>query len=178
MSSSFIPILLYCFGKKDFFPWMLTIAIIFPIIDYLRRYSSVLYLIADIIFQKITRPNEISKITGASWLLIGSGITIFLFNQKVAIVSLLIMSISDSLAAILGIKYGNTILFNKSLEGTCIFFFSTTILISILTSVPILITLIIALVLTIIELFSTEIFNDNLLIPIFAGFLLTIGGMT
>ena len=123
LASSIIPILLYFFGKDAFLPWILIIAIVFPIIDYLRKYSSILYCIADKIFQKITRPEEINQITGASWVLIGAGITILLFNQKVAIISLLIMSISDSLAAIIGIKYGNTIFFNKSLEGTCIFLF-------------------------------------------------------
>tara|TARA_Y100000590_G_scaffold413697_1_gene509807 strand:- start:1650 stop:2237 length:588 start_codon:yes stop_codon:yes gene_type:complete len=177
ISSSIIPILLYFTGKEFFLPYILIAAILLSLIDYLRRYSSFLYLIADMFFRKITRPSEVCKITGASWVLIGSGITIFLFNEGIAITSLLIMSISDSLAAIIGIKYGATKLFNKSLEGSSAFFISSVILIILFTSLPLLIVFIISIILTFIELYSTEQFNDNVFVPMFAGLLLTIGGL-
>ena len=58
------------------------------------------------------------------------------------------------------------------------FFISTTILISTLTSISLLLISIISLIATIVELFSTRIFNDNLLIPVSIGLLLTIAGVS
>ena len=45
------------------------------------------------------------KMTGATWVLIGSTLTVFLFNKDIAVLSLLFMSIGDTVAALVGQKY-------------------------------------------------------------------------
>ena len=67
------------------------------------------------LFTIVTRPHEKNKLSGASWVFIASAVTTVLFNEKIAIISLLTMSLSDSAAAIIGIRYGSTKLYNKSL---------------------------------------------------------------
>ena len=94
-------------------------------IIYLRKYFPRIQRLYHNLFGIITRPNEYEGLSGASWLFMGAGVTVYLFDEKIAIIALLIMSLSDSAAALIGIKYGATRLFNKSLEGTLAFFITT-----------------------------------------------------
>ena len=129
ISSSGIAILLWFFGKDAMLPWILAVAILFPILDWLRKYIPLLKKLYFKLFGIVTRPYEHQVLSGASWVFMGAGLTAYLFNEKVAIIALLIMSLSDSAAALIGIKYGTTRLFNKSLEGTLVFLISTYLII-------------------------------------------------
>ena len=177
ISSSGIAILLWYFGKDAMLPWVLAVAILFPILDWLRKYIPLLKKLYFILFGIITRPYEHQVLSGASWVFMGAGFTAYLFNEKVAVIALLVMSLSDSAAAIIGIKYGTTRLFNKSLEGTLAFLISTYLIIFLLSSASLMLLLITTITATVIELFSTPKLNDNILIPVTTAFILTLGGI-
>ena len=177
ISSSGIAILLWYFGKDAMLPWVLAVAILFPILDWLRKYIPLLKKLYFILFGIITRPYEHQVLSGASWVFMGAGFTAYLFNEKVAVIALLIMSLSDSAAALIGIQYGTTRLFNKSLEGTLAFLISTYLIIFLLSSASLMLLLIVSITATAIELLSTPKFNDNILIPVTTAFILTIGGI-
>ena len=177
ISSSSIAVLLWYYGKDAFMPWILAISIIFPIFDYLRKNIPLLKRVYITLFGAITRPYEYEILSGASWVFIGSCISVYLFNENVAIIAILVMSLSDSAAAIIGIKFGKTRLFNKSLEGTLAFLISAFVIIHILSPAPLFLTLITAISVSIIELTSIPSFNDNLLIPISTGIILTAGSL-
>ena len=177
ISSSGIAILLWYFGKDAMLPWVLAVAILFPILDWLRKYIPLLKKLYFILFGIITRPYEHQVLSGASWVFMGAGFTAYLFNEKVAVIALLVMSLSDSSAALIGIKYGTTRLFNKSLEGTLAFLISTYLIIFLLSSASLMLLLIATITATVIELFSTPKFNDNILIPVTTAFILTLGGI-
>ena len=97
-------------------------------------------------------------------------------NNQIILASLLIMSISYSFAAIIGIKFGNTKIYNnKSLEGSFIFFIITFMICYI--SVPDLFlfkSIFISLIVTIIEMISFHNLNDNFTVPISAACLIKI----
>ena len=177
ISSSFIVILLWIFGKDAFLPFIISTAVIFLIIDYLRIYIHTIQKIYFSLFGIVTREYEYQRFTGASWIFIGATITTFLFNENVAIIALLVMSLSDSAAAIIGIKFGRTYLFNKSLEGSTAFFITSSIIIFSLSPELFIVNIIAVLMSVIIELFSTPKLNDNLFIPLTTGIVLTIGGV-
>ncbi len=177
ISSSFIAILLWIFGKNIFLPFILFATIIFLIIDYFRIYMRALEKFYFTLFGNVTRHYEYHRISGASWVLLGAATSIFLFDEKVAIIVILVMSLSDSAAAIIGLKYGRTFLFNKSLEGSSAFFISSSIIIFSLSPALFILNIIAVLISTIIELFSTPTINDNLFIPVATGIVLTIGGV-
>lgn len=84
------------------------------------------------------------------------------------------MTISDSFAAIIGIKYGRTKLYqNKSLEGSFSFFITAfIILVLFVPNLDLFYLVLIALTTTIIELFSFHKLNDNILIPISSAILI------
>ena len=177
ISSSGIAILLWYFGKDAMLPWVLAVAILFPILDWLRKYIPLLKKLYFILFGIITRPYEHQVLSGASWVFIGAGLTAYLFNENVAVIALLVMSLSDSAAALIGIKYGTTRLFNKSLEGTLAFLISTYLIIFLFSSASFMLLLLTSITVTAIELFSTPKYNDNILISITTAIILTLGGL-
>ena len=81
------------------------------------------------------------------------------------------MSISDSFAALVGIKYGKTKIYGKkSLEGSFSFFISTIIILYMfMNNLSPFEYIYISLLITIVELFSFHRINDNLTIPVFAA---------
>jgi dolichol kinase len=114
-------------------------------------------------------------VSGAAWVFSGAALTILLFREDIVIVSLLVLSLADSAAAIVGLKYGNTKLFQKSLEGSIAFFLTSLVIILSLTSFPLGIQIIAAMTATVSELFSNETINDNLLVPFATAATLSIG---
>ena len=177
IASSGIAILLWYYGKDVLLPWIIAVAILFPILDFSRKYMPLLKKLYFKLFGIVTRPYEYQVLSGASWVFMGAGFTAYMFNEKVAVIALLTMSLSDSAAALIGIKYGTTRLFNKSLEGTLVFFISTYLIIFLLSSASVMLLLIASITATAIELFSTPKFNDNILIPVAIAFILTLGGI-
>ena len=177
LSSSSIPFMLWYFGKDSFQPWIIAIAIILPILDYGRRNNIFLYRIYSKLFTGFTRPVEQGILSGASWVIIGAAVTIYIFNENSAIIGLLVLSIADSAAAIIGIKFGKTQLFSKSLEGSAAFFITTVIIVFSLSPVAFYINFFAVLTATVVELISTPRMNDNLLIPMVTAFILSLGGV-
>ena len=154
----------------------------------MRKYSSILFdfsrhhiekirKIYLFFFDRVTRKIEkkTNILTGASYYLLGcSFVIIFFENQSIIMASLLIMTISDSFAAIIGIKYGKTKLYqNKSLEGSFSFFITAfIILVLFIPNLDLFYLILISLAVTIVELFSFHKINDNLVIPISSAILI------
>ena len=147
------------------------LTIIFCLIDFSRHHVSIIQKVYFFLFSRVTRNIEKEKntLTGASYYLIGCLLTVyFIQDESIIMASLLIMSISDSFAAIIGIKYGKTKIYNnKSLEGSFSFLITTLIILNFfIPSLSIIKLICIAITVTLVELFSFHRFNDNLTIPI------------
>ena len=170
-----IVIFTYSFGKHAIIPWIIAIAILFPIIDYSRKYFSFLNHISNIFFRVITRPYEYRGLSGASWVLLGAGMTLYFFNENSAIIAILILGFSDSASALIGIKYGNTHLLNKSLEGSLSFLITTYVILFLFSEISFILLMIATITSTVIELLSTPKFNDNILIPFTIALILALG---
>tara|TARA_B110000014_G_scaffold261546_1_gene253484 strand:- start:1180 stop:1662 length:483 start_codon:yes stop_codon:yes gene_type:complete len=150
---------------------LLPLTILFCLVDFLRHHISLIEKVYLFLFDRVTRDVEKQKnvLTGASYYLIGCLLTVYFINdESIIMASLLVMSISDSFAAIIGIKYGKTKIYkNKSLEGSFAFLGATLIILSFFVpglSIPGLI--FISITLTFVELLSFHLLNDNLTIPI------------
>ena len=178
LSSSVMALALWYFGKETFLPWLIGVAIILPLLDYGRHHIDLLRRIYTYFFTIFTRPIEYRNLSGASWVVIGAALTTLIFNEKTAIIGLLVLSLADSAAAIIGLKFGKTYLFNKSLEGSAAFFIVAFLIVFYLSPAFFLINLITVLAATAVELFSTARINDNLFIPLVTAFILTLGGVT
>ena len=118
------------------------------------------------------REDERKKgLTGATYLFLSMSITIFIFEKNIAVPALLILTLADSFAAIIGKLKGKHKFLCKSIEGSITFFlFVLGILCIFVPEIGITI-IVIALLITIVEALPIPI-NDNILIPIFAGIFL------
>ncbi len=175
-ASSMIGFSVIYLDREIILPILIISSIIFPFFDYLRINNTTISNFYNFYFQSITRSFESKKLTGATFVFWGALLTYILFDQKVAGIALIVMSLADAMAAIVGVGYGKTILLNKSLEGSFAFFM-TTFLILYFFDIPLIISLIVSSVATLTELIEIPKINDNISIPIAVALLLTITGI-
>ena len=171
---SVIPLSLFYISRENLLFILTPITIIFIILDFARHHISFLGKIYSTFFNIVTREIEQKRnnVTGASYYLLGCLIVVYFFQDiNIIISSLLIMSISDSFAALIGVKYGKTKIYGKkSLEGSFSFFVSTIIILYMfMNDLSSFEYIYISLLITSVELFSFHKINDNLTIPVFAA---------
>ncbi|MFH1456216.1 MAG: CTP--2,3-di-O-geranylgeranyl-sn-glycero-1-phosphate cytidyltransferase [archaeon] len=121
------------------------------------------------IFDQIIRPKEREHYYGVIYFLSGTIICLAVFDFRIALAALLMTTFGDMSAALIGKKYGRTLLFkNKTLSGT-LSELAVNIIVGffVLTNAYIIIAM--AFVATFVETFVEEL-DDNLLIPLFTGF--------
>ena len=165
LSSMIIAFSVLLLDANVYIPLLLILTIATICFDIVRIKSSLVSKYYYKYFNIFTRDSERKKITGASFVFIGSLLTVCLFDKDIAFLGLLIMSISDSCAAVIGVLFGKTKLFNKSLEGSFAYFFATfTILF--FSKLTLLDIFIVSMISTATELFSSYKYNDNVLIPL------------
>lgn len=125
-------------------------------------------------FSIFIRPKEKDRMYGVIFFLSATIISLAVFDTEIAIAALLMTTFGDMAAAIFGKKYGSTLIFkNKTIIG----FFAgliTNVLVAVIiafaVSINIYIPLIMAFTATAVETLVDEL-DDNLLVPIFAGFI-------
>ena len=129
-------------------------------------------------FNFMMRENEFQgNLTGATWLLFGSLVTVFTFPMGIAILALLYMSVGDSFAALVGKSFPIGKLWNKTLSGTLAGTLSC-ILVGfwINESLPQEIIILSAVGAMLVELIPLPL-NDNVTVPLTAGLIMTYGAM-
>ena len=173
-SSSVFAFMLFFLGKSICIPLFIIIAILFFVADFLRLKNQYVQNIYNIFFDVVTRNSEKNRITGASYVFLSIVLVTLLFDVKIAVASLLIMSFADPVASLMGRAFGNFIILNKTIEGSISFFIVSVIVLSVFdfSSETI---LYVSIFCTLIELVSNKIkIDDNLLVPLSSAVLLFI----
>ena len=160
-----IPFILYISDRTTTLTLLLPITLLFILLDYLRLINKKIKMMYDFYFGYVTRSEESKKITGASYVFLSSSIIIFFFSKEIAICSLLIMSVSDTLAALIGRKYGIIKLNDKTLEGSLVFFVSS-LLIVLTMNLNLLVAIISVFIATYVEYAKPGNIDDNLSVPL------------
>lgn len=93
------------------------------IIEILRIRVPVCRDVYNRYFGDITRPHEhANHLTGASYLLLGSLLVVYLFPKKIAVIAMLFILVGDPSACLVGMAFGKIRLSrSKTLEGTLAF---------------------------------------------------------
>jgi dolichol kinase len=133
-------------------------------------------------FGFMVRTREWSRITGATYVLLGALLTIWLFPQEIAIPALLAAYVADSAASLTGLTVGRTRFLAKTLEGSLAFFIAAAAAIWLSTGRSSLIVLAVALVATVIEAAPTPRWgryelNDNLTVPVLTAAVIWLSGL-
>lgn len=163
--SLLIPLGYLIFPKTLALQILLPLTITITVADIARFYVPRVNKLFVRYFGKLMRDHENSRLTGSTNLLWGAVISIWLFPKSYAILGLLFLIISDSVAALIGKKYGRHKLFNKSLEGSSAFLVSSLLISLFFPSLSILQRIIAATIAAFFELLPIPV-DDNFLIPV------------
>ena len=120
LSNLIIPIGYHYFftDKWQFLKIILFTTLCILLIDICRNFIPFFQSIFSKFFNSMLREHELrGKLTGATWVMIGSCVTIALFPKSVAVLALIYMSIGDTVAGLIGRRYGKHKIGLKSWEG-------------------------------------------------------------
>ncbi len=186
LSSLSIP-LIYIFLQRNLaLKIIIPLTLIMIISDLLSRKITFLKNLIFGVFGNLLRQHEKEGnlvLNGASWVLISATLCIAIFPKIIMLISFTILIISDTLAALVGRKFGKHPLFDKSWEGTAAFIISAILVVfvySISFNAPhslIVIGILASIVGGFVEAASKVLhLDDNLSIPLSVGSILWIGG--
>lgn len=181
--STIIPVLYYFYFSKQFMIILVgTGTLLMILIDYFKKYDTVLSVIYKKLFYNILRDDEKyfnRKIfTGGTYYALGIFFSLLLFEKEIAITSIMIMIWCDTFAALSGLLFGRHKIGTKTLEGSIAFFIVGLLLIAVLPNftgniLEYYYLIIILIIITVFELINNR-FDDNLLIPLLFGLLYTL----
>ena len=168
LSNLIIPIsYYYVFQDKIFFLISLFfLVLIFLAIDLSRGKNKHIKFFFNIFFNKMMRKHELNgALTGASWVMISAFVTILIFPKNIAILSLIFMSIGDTVAGLAGRRIGKLKIGEKTVEGFAFGFLACAIISYNYKLIPFSISIYGSLVGMIFEVLPLPL-DDNLKIPL------------
>jgi len=135
-SSLSIPILYSILSRSSALSILVPLTFIALIIDFARLYHLPTGKIFEGIFGLILRPTEKSdfseparhrwkRLNGATNLLIAATVCVLIFPKFIVVTSFVILIVSDSVAAVIGRRWGRRKFLAKSLEGSLAFLLSS-----------------------------------------------------
>lgn len=165
--------LLYLLGEKK--TAIIVVCVLLAIqvcIEVLRRTNNKFRERFSKIFAVMLRDHEKDALLGVTWFLAGMLISLFLYEKHVVIISSLFLTIGDSMADIVGSKYGkHKLVGKKSIEGSLgclVFSLITGIIYGIIFGIPLIPIIAGAVAATLAEAFSFKL-GDNMTMPIVSG---------
>lgn len=158
------------FSQQIALLFLVALLIVFLSLEYLR-----LELNFKIpFFYRFIRPKEQYSVYGVIFFLSSAIICLAIFNTYIALAALLMTTFGDMSAAIVGKKYGTTVLFkNKTIIGFAAGLITNIIvavLISLFFTINLYIPIVMAFAATTAETLVDEL-DDNLVVPIVSGFI-------
>lgn len=149
---------------------MLVIGLFMLLIDISRMRNWWLWrkVASHFIGSVIRKHEKEGDFTGATYILLSSALTIFLFQKPIAIAALSFVIVGDSFAAVIGRRFGRIKFGGKSLEGSlgCL---AGTIIVALLTPGILLeVAVLGAIIATLVEAWPLGV-DDNVSVPLMSG---------
>jgi len=136
--------------------------------DFIRVLDLPGHRILDYLFGPMLREHEEADLTGGSYILFASTLSIFLFSKPIALAAIGFIILGDISSALIGRKYGKVTFGDKTLEGSLGFFVACLVVIVVIPDFPLLIGVAGALIATFVEALDLAV-DDNLLVPVISG---------
>jgi len=170
MASLLIPVGYLYVSKTTAMIALAGITAFFLFFDIIRHHNKTIRLIYERhLIGTVVRKKEQSRLVGSTYFMIGACLCVWLLDKPIAMVSLLVLIISDTLAALVGTSLGRIHLFGaKTLEGSIAFLLSAVLIVYLYPGIPLLWGLTGAVLATLVELLPLRV-DDNLLIPLVMG---------
>ena len=173
LACSIIPILYYFYFKREQIVVIcVSITVIFLVAEIIRtRFDWGRELYKKWFFPLLREGEKDQNLTGATHLFLSVTVSFLIFEKHIAIPAVLILTIADAMAAIVGKLYGKHQLLQKTWQGSATFFLISLVVLFTNFSEYRMILVLIALIVTIVELLPLP-FSDNYSVPLSAGLLL------
>lgn len=166
LATLIIPIAYYLTSKEVILTFLIPFFIFYLSIDILRRFHKGLGLIfKKYFFNRVLREKEVTSFMGSTYFLLSTILTIILFPKGIAILSILFLILSDTVAALTGKLFGKISIFNKTVEGSIGFFLTSVLIVLAYPDIGFKEGLLGSICATIIEFLPLRI-DDNLTIPL------------
>jgi dolichol kinase len=173
LSCALLPLMYYFFlNREQILVICSIICILFLIAEFLRfknKYSNQLF--ERIFFPLLREEEKQVHITGATYLFISATVTFFIFKKEIAVPAVLILTVADSFAAIVGKMTDSSKFFHKSLAGSATFFIISLVILYLFLPELGWLLLLVASSVTILEALPIPV-NDNIIITLSTGILL------
>jgi dolichol kinase len=172
-----IPIIYYFINRDTALEILVPITFAFLTVDLLRYYhaptADVFYKVFRFMLRKHEQDEQAKRLNGATNVLIAATLCVVIFPKLIVLSAFSILIVSDSMAALIGRRFGKRRFLQKSLEGSTAFFFFAVLVIAVTPKIDYtfseyLIGIIAAAAGTIVEASSWKI-DDNLSVPISVG---------
>ncbi len=139
-----------------------------------KSFAKLFYKFFGFLLRKHELDTEKKNLTGATYVLLSALICALIFPKLIFVTSFTILIISDTMAALVGRKFGKNKFLRKSFEGTLSFFISASIVVLFTPKagnfpMEFVIGIIAAFVGAIVENVSYGFADDNLSVPISVG---------
>jgi len=179
LTSLSIPIIYYFIPKAVALVILGCITGFAIVLDLSRYFSPQIGKVFYKIFGFLLRRHEVDakkkNLNGATYVLLSATLGVLIFPKMIFITAFSILIIGDSMAALIGRKYGRHKFMAKSFEGTLAFFISSCIVILFTPKIgyfseEFIIGFVVAFIGAITENISFRYIDDNLSIPIVVGF--------
>lgn len=160
----------FSFEKATMLAIMTPIAVAMAIIDVARLRRWPLWgKVARPLIGPLLRSHEVSgDFSGATYILWSVVATVGLYQRDIAVAALAFIVVGDTLAALIGRKFGRHKFGRKSLEGSLACLIGTLLVASVAPGLPLSVAVFGAFVATIVEAFSGPI-DDNVSVPLASG---------
>ena len=169
--------MIWCLDKLQALSFLALGFFLVGLFEILRRGEGKFSFFLSSLFKNILRRSESGKsgkLTGAFYMLLAALIVTTTMPRIIAVTALSVLMISDSVAALVGKKWGKVQIGSKSLEGSMAFLISAVIIVIFFAYFDqnsswnfVVAGIIASFLATIVELYATEFkIDDNLLIPL------------
>jgi dolichol kinase len=176
-----IPVL-YCYlSRKLMLTLVIPVAAAFLIADLLRSFHQPSFELYKKIFGSMLRTHEKLKekktLNGASWVLLSATACILVFPRIITITAFAILIISDTMAALIGKRFGTKKYRGKTIQGSTAFVLSAFIVVLCTPKITYvfgeyLIAMVAGIFGAVAEVLSFNLIDDNFAIPVVIGFVL------
>lgn len=120
-------------------------------------------------FSQFIRPKEQNRMYGVIYFLSATVISLAVFDHKIALAALLMTTFGDMAAALIGKRYGNTLICRNKTWAGFLAELGVNLVVGFFVLNNIYVIIGMASIATVVETLVDEL-DDNLLIPLFAGF--------
>lgn len=181
ISSLLVPLSYYYLDRNVLLIILLIFSVSMVLTDIVRRHYHGFGRLYDKHLKDILRNHEKDKdnifLTGGTFIVISFFLCVLLFQKEISILSMMIIVVCDTAAAIIGMTLGKHKIGSKTLEGSISFFVTAVILFFLVIkpgNVHVIYLGIISVILTtVFELLPLKI-DDNISIPLFFGIIYSV----